>query len=379
MASHLFVLGSHPQLSLAELHTVLTRQSVKYSPDLVHPHLAVVQTQSSLDPQLFINTLGGTVKIATVLKPDSDPVSDGASALAGLASGHKLSFSVSSLMPEFDSKDTSLAIKQHLKQQGVTARYSFPKDIFASAKHKQTNHFELFIFAHHDHPTLACVTAVQNIDSWSHRDYDRPRAQPKAGMLPPKVARMMVNLALPQPITANTTVYDPFCGSGTILAESLLLGSRAIGSDLSPQSVQDSQANLDWLSQQYPVNQTWKVITQDAAHASREQIGTVSAVVTEPYLGPPHIKPSKVDNLIKGLSKLYKGALKNLHPLLKNQGRVVIVVPQFAIGGRVKTLKSLIDTCENIGYTRLQGPYIYAREGAVVQRTIYILQKIPKE
>ncbi|HCB51975.1 TPA: hypothetical protein DEP21_05455 [Patescibacteria group bacterium] len=32
------------------------------------------------------------------------------------------------------------------------------------------------------------------------------------GMMPAKLAHILINLGLP---TTNTTIYDPFCGSGT--------------------------------------------------------------------------------------------------------------------------------------------------------------------
>jgi len=46
-------------------------------------------------------------------------------------------------------------------------------------------------------------------------------------MLPPKLAQILVNSVQAQ------TVYDPFCGTGVIPQEALLLGRTASGSDLS--------------------------------------------------------------------------------------------------------------------------------------------------
>jgi DNA modification methylase len=53
--------------------------------------------------------------------------------------------------------------------------------------------------------------------------------EPHPAILPAAVAQFGIKLAT----EVGDTVYDPFCGSGTVVAESLKLGRKAIGSDRS--------------------------------------------------------------------------------------------------------------------------------------------------
>src|SRR5205823_3602162 len=91
--------------------------------------------------------------------------------------------------------------------------------------------------------------AVQPFEQFSARDFGRPGRDDLSGMLPPKLAIIMINLA------ANDTIsvlLDPFCGSGTILSEALLLGYKnLIGSDISEKAVADTKTNLDWIANKF--------------------------------------------------------------------------------------------------------------------------------
>ncbi len=136
---------------------------------------------------------------------------------------------------------------------------------------------------------LGRLIATTNPDEWSERDYGKPAGDKFSGMMPPKLARMLVNLAL-DPKNSNTKilnskqiqnpkskiqnslefenlnldivsdlefcasdlrplVVDPFCGSGNILMEAKMLGCEVMGSDISAKAVEDTRANLNWLVQ----------------------------------------------------------------------------------------------------------------------------------
>src|SRR5581483_12120222 len=91
---------------------------------------------------------------------------------------------------------------------------------------------ELLLIATHDGQTIiARTTEVQDIDSYTLRDRGRPKRDARVGMMPPKLAQIIINLAvgeLPeearqsvceippdQPIPtkhfAGITILDPFC------------------------------------------------------------------------------------------------------------------------------------------------------------------------
>jgi hypothetical protein len=83
----------------------------------------------------------------------------------------------------------------------------------------------------------------------------------------------------------------------------------------------------------------------------------------------------KVKNIIKGLEKLYIGCLRDWHDVLVPGGKVIIALPVYAVCGRELFVKKVVDMCENLGYTIVDGPIEYGRPQAVVKRKFYIFQK----
>ena len=59
------------------------------------------------------------------------------------------------------------------------------------------------------------VVGVQDIDAYSKRDQTRPARDAKVGMLPPKLAQILINLC--GPLKPGSVVLDPFCGTGVVL------------------------------------------------------------------------------------------------------------------------------------------------------------------
>ncbi len=68
---------------------------------------------------------------------------------------------------------------------------------------------------------LAQTLYVQNIDDYARRDFGRPKRDAFVGMLPPKLAQTMLNLAQVRP---HTRILDPFCGTGVVLQEAAIMG-----------------------------------------------------------------------------------------------------------------------------------------------------------
>ena len=86
---------------------------------------------------------------------------------------------------------------------------------------------------------IALTEAIQDIDAYTARDRERPARSAKVGMLPPKLAQILVNSA------QGSAIYDPFCGTGVILQEALLMGHEAYGSDLAAEMVDATRTNLE--------------------------------------------------------------------------------------------------------------------------------------
>lgn len=208
------------------------------------------------------------------------------------------------------------------------------------------------------------------------RDRKKPYQDIKRGMLPVKIARLMVNLAIRG--QEGKIVLDPFCGTGTVLSEAIMVGCRVIGSDLDHLAVSGAETNLSWLSSRYNLaHETYNLFVSDATHVG-EHVKSVDAVVTEPLMGPlldarEAIPEDKVRNIAKGLDKLYRGSLKAWHSLLPSGGRVVVTIPEFRLGAHSITTIS-IDTVRSLGYNYVLS-VAYSKPGATVIRNITILEK----
>ncbi len=395
MNEYLFVLGRTPQLALLELQMFFP------SATLLTPHVVQVAEEAIEEkkktPLELIDALGGTVKIASVRTHASSLDAESVAQLLLAEPSEHLVFGISKAEGEQPVPSKFLAtVKELLQQNGRQARFIAAQhgSSLSSVVVSKQRPVELVVVETTGGVVLAKTIAVQNAGMWNMRDYGRPFADPKAGMLPPKVARMAVNIALRDvaPQGKPGVLLDPFCGMGTILAEALLSGWHAIGSDQSKETGEKAQKNLEWLTGSDPVKKqgltlsNWRVFVSDATHVSdslaRE---SVDAIVTEPFMGSTRLGGNNpvnqsdqlktIKNTIKGLEKLYLGCLKDWRNILKPGGKVVMAIPGFHIGNKMLHVKNVVDRCEKFGYTRLVGPIEYSRPQAVVKREFYVFQK----
>jgi tRNA G10 N-methylase Trm11 len=382
MPTFFFHLGNTPQLSLKELKAVFPDQQ----PVLILPEIAQLELPESTDIIEVMDILGGVVKISELLKtlPLGDP-RDLKAALVDLLSSSesKPTFGIAEIGRDHLEPIDPAEIKKELEAYGLKARYleGSRLGLSASILLHRTKVIELNAIQTGDHIYITQTQAVQNIDAWSFRDRAKPYADRRKGMLPPKVARMMVNLAVGdrEKWAKPPIIYDPFCGTGTILTEALLRDCRILGSDLDLQSAEGTRSNIDWLlsnleedRQQVEAIAQPLVFAQDVTRVQPQQLRTsVDAVVTEPFLGKPTPQDSQLPNIFKGLSKLYWGAFKQWTTLLADGGKVVIVFPYVQTDKQIYSLESLIDKIAPLGYTMESEPVLYHRPQAVIQRQIH--------
>ena len=143
------------------------------------------------------------------------------------------------------------SIKHILTDKGVSSRYLQTKGGSTSAvaidKERAT---ELSIVESTTGFIIGKTIFSQEYEAWNRREYGRPYSDAKRGMLPIKVARMVVNIALrgvpPQskPLETRRLLLDPFCGMGSILGEALVGGWNVVGSDISEEVLVRSQKIL---------------------------------------------------------------------------------------------------------------------------------------
>lgn len=380
MKPAVFIFGRTPDLSLAEL-TSLFPTATEFIPG------AGIVPDADVEAGV-LHRLGGTVKLVELIR-ETDTLTEDAfvSALMEVAREPRVTFGISSYGGVGVPASVMAAIKTDLAARGISSRYVETKQAhtLSSVVVSKQHVIELNVIKKDDRYHLGVTRAVQDFEDWNRRDYGRPATDPKAGMLPPKVARMIANIALGAASGYTPTLLDPFCGVGTVIAEGLLCGANAIGSDISDEAVTKAKANIDWLRKTYPTvgTQYCKLFVCDATHVSKEiPAGSVDAIATEPFMGENvdtkdvgKLNPSKVKNTLKGLEKLYIGALREWAPIIKSGGKIVMAMPAYVMERDVMRVKNVVDRCESLGYTLITEPIEYSRPQAVVRREFYIFKK----
>lgn len=321
--------------------------------------------------------LGGSIKLAKVVSNFVNEQKD-----------KKITFGVSYYGKKFCYKDLISQVKnlkELLCNQGMKVRFVLPTEgmQLTSVVIKKQKVNEFIIFDTESKRYLAETIDVFDFEDWNRRDYDRPEIDPHKGMLPPRVARMMMNIGLKNTQGKQQTILDPFCGVGTVLAEGIMLECLMIGSDIDTSQVVKAQKNLEWLSTIYEKihsSSLFRVFCGDARNLS-SLLGNVKidAIVTEPSLGPNDGVVTEKD--IKALENLYNQCLFSWKEFLPRAATIVIVLPSFSFRvGQNKSgyddslVKNVIDNALRIGYILKEGPIPYSRTHAVVRRNICVFE-----
>lgn len=228
---------------------------------------------------------------------------------------------------------------------------------------------------------------LHGFEAFSRRDYGRPQRDARSGMLPPKLARILINLARED---KSSTLLDPFCGSGSLLMEAALMGLEPVGVDRSAKAIEDTRANIHWMKERLDLRARIRAMEGDVRELrSLFEPLYFDCCATEPDLGPPlrsSIPTQKFDAISKKLSTLYIRALAEIRTVVKPGARVVFIMPRIRIEGREKpgTL-SLMGDIKLMGYTPLdplagfvptekRATLVYARPDQTVQREIFVLE-----
>jgi tRNA G10 N-methylase Trm11 len=362
-------LGHQEKLSTLELETLCHMK-----PTVVAPAIVSIPEEHGLLE--LADKLGGTMKIAKGV---------------AIASKQDVPLKLFELIRAHEAKNVAISnysdyeITQHdihdLKESVVAERpvrfVSFETQGHELVMLRKKHVAEFNILPSEDGYIIAETVWIYDGLGFAARDRKKPYQDIKKGMLPVKLARIMVNLAVQG--HTDKKVLDPFCGTGTVCAEALMVGCLAYGSDLDSNSVAGTKTNLEWFAHKYqfPLS-NFRVLVSDAS-AVDTQFGPVDAVVTEPYMGPlldaRHTLPeAKIRNSARGLDKLYRGALRSWHKMLPPGGRVVMTLPEFKLNSRsISTIS--IDTISSLGYN-LIASVPYSKPGVTVVRNITILEKL---
>ncbi len=382
---YFFAVGNHPSLSAAEILAFFAESTGK----MAQNGIFLLETDDKINAQKAIKALGGTIKIGQVLfeaKNNEIPKAclDLALESAPNFSG-KFHFGFSNYAKApLDIKKLGMTIKTVLKENGHSCRWVMGREAVLSSVIVEQNYLldkglEIVFLRDIEGKLMVGQTlAVQPFKELSFRDYGRPTRDDESGMLPPKLAQIMINLSCNG---QKGLILDPFCGSGTILSEALLMGYKSVvGTDLSPKAIADTKENLDWIKRKFNINDV-KIDTKVISATEIDKYikpQSIAAIVTEPYLGPQRGK-HEVRKTITELEALYTQALKAFTKIIKPHSRVVMVWPVFSTmeQGRKKFLymnpKYPDWKIVEEGNTQRK-TWLYGREGQKVWREIVVLK-----
>ena len=429
----LCILGRQPQIGLAELECV-------FGADALTPfsHEAALVDAEQFSVERFGSIIKAGVVVAEFSRVDWRTVStkiiqhyshewrqnNGKQTLG-------ISVYGTSVAPR-DVQKLGIVLKSRLKAHGVSLRLIPNQDqalSSATSHHNKLglapNKTELLIAFSKNKVVVAESLGAQNITALAARDQGRPKRDAFVGMLPPKLALTMVNLAndtnneepansavsfsedsafpaagpqdktgrqLARPeseekddsgVSASTpTILDPFCGTGVLLQEAALLGYNVYGTDLSEKMVDYSLANLEWAKQKYRLSTTITIHHGDAIETKWQQ--PIDAIASETYLGQPFSappSPTKLTQVRGNCNEIIKKFLTNLAPQIEKGIPLCLAVPAWRDAqGRFAHLP-LISRLEELGYQPRplrhvrHSDLIYYREDQVVARQLLLLTR----
>lgn len=363
--TYFFILGNNPTLSIAEIVNVLSLDLKKDDINAVSRQVLLLKTDKYLDLNMLQKQLGGTIKIGQIIKMretqypslEKDIVNIVLKFLPKNLKKIYFGFSVYNIgnmsrKKHLEIKDMALSIKRKLKEQSISCRWVTSKDKTLSSviiqKNKLLTHgFEIVLLIDKKQVLVGRTLSCQAFEEYSFYDFARPFREIKKGMLPPKLAKIMINLSR---ASVESTILDPFCGSGTIIQQALLMGySNVIGTDKSKSAILSAKENIKWLKRNTDKQFGQVKIFQVDVRNISKKIDYVNAIITEPYLGPLRFKTSDLKFIIKELRRLYVDSFRQFKKILKPGGRIVIIFPVFRVNNKLHFLPILEDL-KNIGW-----------------------------
>ncbi len=405
----LCILGRQPALGVAELESLYGAENLQ--PAGEQAVLVDIPTQD-----ISFKRLGGTIKLCKVLtflpttdwrKIERHLIDAIPHHLEYLPEG-KLQFGLSVYgLPITASQlqASGLSLKKIIRGAGRSARLTPNQEPALNSAQVLHNHltgplgWELVFVKDSDRTILAQTVAVQDIEAYAKRDQARPKRDARVGMLPPKLAQIVINLAVCQvklpvaiPLLAETrdkrqettkplVLLDPFCGTGVILQEALLMDYEVYGSDIDSRMVEYTNVNLSWLLRQHRVSGNYSLEVGDATACNWPS--PIDIIATEAYLGRPFSstpKPEMLNEVMQDVNTITKKFLKNVTRQTKPGFRLCVAMPAWAVGGSFKHLE-VLDSLRELGYNRISFVHvrnenlIYHREGQIVARELVILER----
>lgn len=394
MNDSLLILGRQPALGIAELESLYGADKLRVAEE----HAVVVSLPVT---SIEFNRLGSSVKLGEIIA-----VLEQASWNSLEKYFYKLGPTISKQLPEGKIQlglsaygfsvtpsqlmANGLTLKKILRKAGRSVRLSPNTEPALSSAQVTHNHLtgergcELLFVRDGARIIIARTVNVQNIASYTRRDRERPKRDARVGMLPPKLAQTLVNIAAGATLISDeVTVLDPFCGTGVVLQEANLMGFGTYGTDLEPRMIDYSQQNHVWLGEKYREASTdTKLEVGDATAHTWEPLPQI--IACEGYLGQPFSafpQEEKLRDVIQTCNQVMKGFLKNAASQFPSGTRLCVALPAWQKNTGEFIHLPLLDQIEDLGYNRISFEHvglddlIYAREEQIVARELLIITR----
>jgi len=401
MALYAFILGRKHQLSIAELCNVIADSQAKII-DIVPEAMLIEFPEKLANPQLSLDRLGGTISIAEVFaqtkKEKTAIIGTVSEFLTTKFQGrpNKLNYgiSLSSFTEKHEEilKRTLISLKKNLVKAEIKSRFinkNFKNVESAAIQGEKLleDGAHINIIQGNHHYFYGNTVALQNFEKYSQRDYERPGRDPHLGMLPPKLAQMMINFSgktpLEQKIPEHTVLYDPFTGIGTVLTEGTLMGFDVAGSDINEIALQKAKKNIDWTVQKYNlIRPQPSLFIKDATQLTKKELPqSPNLIVTESYLGPPVSQFPLPENMHKTFSNIRETLIRffrAVKPLIKQGTPIIISFLAYKRKDRYFFLEGIIEEAPKLGFhaeplipneiSKKFGLKVYQRLGLIYDR-----------
>lgn len=375
--TYILHLGHEPYLSQLEWE----RQYPLSPVTIRNKKTGLVEIDETQDVAGMLNILGGIIKISEKLETVQNlSVEEKIADLIRpfLHEDHKNTIALSVEHMNFNTyKRLMLDIKKTLKQSH-SIRVVFPKKgTELNSGELEHNHlvgseYGIEINALNNTDGTYDITrtvAMHDFEHFRKRDLDRPSRRRRAGLLSPKFALMLVNIAG----LSKGTIYDPFCGDGTIVQEALVRGFDGIGSDIAQDAVESTEVNLKWLQDTYSIPGSWSA---NCADALKINAITCDAVVTEGDLGRPlntFATPEEADDYFCDHGPFYTRLFKT-YATQTTAKTVVMCIPAFQMkNGFVVTVpEAILNDIEKTGWRLDETVRNYAKRLTYLRKEQYV-------
>jgi tRNA G10 N-methylase Trm11 len=388
----LLILGRQPKIGLAELISL-------YGEDKVTA-LSNIAAIVDVDPCNFrFDRLGGSLRFCKLLSTlDTNSWAEVERHLLEVSPEHsrkmpegKMTLGISLYGFNVDYRDIigfGSKLKKAIQTTGRSVRFVPNKEPALNTAQVLHNKltgdrsWEIIAVRVNDKVYLAQTVKVQDITAYARRDQARPHRDSRVGMLPPKLAQIIINLATgpldpdvlssiceeddknAAPNLIDQSILDPFCGTGVILQEASLMGYKIMGSDIDPRMIDYTTKNLEWLKPRFRLNDI-DLTNITVGDATNTKWSGPDFIATEVNLGKPlsSIPDSReLATIIDQANTIVEKFLANLAGQVKSGARVCLAIPAWQISHDTFKRLPLIDRISDLGYNLVDFKHISAEE-----------------